>query len=76
MENNPTQQSAQTQRERYILAWNDTMINIWKEQITLLGVIDTGRLLASPIKLATRADGRFLECTLSQAVLEYGLWQD
>ena len=33
------------------------MINIWKEQITLLGVIDTGRLLQSPIKLATRADG-------------------
>jgi len=73
---NITEQHAQTERERYILAWNDTMIKIWKEQITLLGVIDTGRLLASPIKLATRADGKFMECTLSQAFLEYGLWQD
>jgi len=76
MQSNPTQQSAQDEREKYILAWNDTMIKIWKEQITLLGVIDTGRLLASPIKLATKADGRFVECTLSQAFLEYGLWQD
>lgn len=55
---------AQTEREKYILAWNDTMIKIWKEQITLLGVIDTGRLLQSPIKLATQADGRFVECQL------------
>ena len=76
MQNQPTAQSAQTEREKYILAWNDTMIKIWKEQITLLGVIDTGRLLQSPIKLATRADGRFVECQLSQAFLEYGLWQD
>ena len=67
---------SQTEREKYILAWNDTMIKIWKEQITLLGVIDTGRLLQSPIKLATKADGKFVECTLSQAFLEYGLWQD
>lgn len=76
MQNNSNNNSAQTEREKYILAWNDTMINIWKEQITLLGVIDTGRLLQSPIKLATRADGRFVECQLSQAFLEYGLWQD
>lgn len=54
---NSASNQAQTEREKYILAWNDTMINIWKEQITLLGVIDTGRLLQSPIKLATRADG-------------------
>lgn len=73
---NSASNQAQTEREKYILAWNDTMIKIWKEQITLLGVIDTGRLLQSPIKLATKADGKFVECTLSQAFLEYGLWQD
>lgn len=33
MQQQPTAQSAQTEREKYILAWNDTMINIWKEQI-------------------------------------------
>ena len=52
------------------------MIRIWKEQITLLGVIDTGRLLQSPIAIRMNADGKFSEVHLSQAFLEYGLWQD
>lgn len=72
----PTEQSAQEQREKYILAFNSTMIQIWQERITLLDVIDTGALLSSPISLPVRADGRFFEVTLSQAFLEYGLWQD
>ena len=42
----------------------------------MLGVIDTGALLASPKSVAMRADGRFFEVSLSQAFLEYGLWQD
>ena len=40
---------AQEEREKYIKAWNDTMLHIWQERITLLEVIDTGRLLASPV---------------------------
>ena len=52
------------------------MIKIWKEQITLLNVIDTGRLQQSPIAVGMSADGRFSEVKLSQAFLEYGLWQD
>ena len=52
------------------------MLKIWQEQITLLGVIDTGALLASPKALPVRADGRFFEVGLSQTFLEYGLWQD
>ena len=52
------------------------MLKIWQEQITLLGVIDTGALLASPKALPLRADGRFMEVGLSQSFLEYGLWQD
>lgn len=66
----------QEEREKYIKAWNDTMLHIWQERITLLEVIDTGRLLASPVALPVRADGRFVEVTLSQEFLEYGLWQD
>ena len=58
------------------MAFNNTMLKIWREQITLLDVIDTGRLLKSPKSVAVRADGRFIEATLSQAFLEYGLWQD
>ena len=71
-----TQQQAQQEREKYVTAFNDTMLKIWQEQITLLEVIDTGQLLASPRSLPVRADGRFFEVGLSQAFLEYGLWQD
>jgi len=74
--NNITEQQAQKEREKFVTAFNDTMIKIWQEQITLLGVIDTGALLASPKAIAMRADGRFFEVSLSQAFLEYGLWQD
>ena len=64
------------ERAKYVSAFNDTMIKIWKEQITLLGVIDTGALLRSPIAVRTSADGKISEVHLSQAFLEYGLWQD
>jgi len=61
--------NAQQEREKYVLAFNDTMLKIWREQITLLDVIDTGRLLRSPKSVAVRADGRFIEATLSQGFL-------
>ena len=73
---NISQQQAQQEREKYVLAFNDTMIKIWQEQITLLDVIDTRSLLRSPMAFPVRADGRFFEVGLSQAFLEYGLWQD
>ena len=65
-----------SERKKYVEAFNDTMIKIWQEQITLLGVIDTHSLLRSPTALPVRTDGRFFEVGLSQAFLEYGLWQD
>ena len=71
-----TAAQAQDARQKYILAFNTTMLEIWKERITLLEVIDTGLLLRSPLSLSVKADGRFFEVTLSQAFLEYGLWQD
>ena len=70
------EQQAQDEREKYVMAFNDTMVKIWQEQITLLGVIDTHSLLRSPTALPVRTDGRFFEVGLSQAFLEYGLWQD
>lgn len=76
MNGSPNVQQAQDEREKYVMAFNDTMIKIWQEQITLLGVIDTHQLLRSPISLPIRSDGRFYEVGLSQAFLEYGLWQD
>ncbi len=53
--------NAQAEREKYVLAFNDTMLKIWREQITLLDVIDTGRLLRSPKSVAVHADSRFIE---------------
>ena len=70
------EQQAQDEREKYVMAFNDTMLKIWQEQITLLGVIDTHSLLRSPTALPVRTDGRFFGVGLSQAFLEYGLWQD
>lgn len=70
------EQQALEERQKYVMAFNDTMIKIWQEQITLLNVIDTRQLLASPMAFPVRADGRFFEVGLSQAFLEYGLWQD
>lgn len=71
-----TEQQAIEERAKYVAAFNDTMVKIWQEQITLLDVIDTGRLLQSPIGVKTTADGKISEVHLSQAFLEYGLWQD
>ena len=65
--NKPTEQQALQERQKFVTAFNDTMLKI---------VIDTGALLASPKSLPVRADGRFFEVGLSQSFLEYGLWQD
>ena len=71
-----TEQEAIEERQKYISAFNDTMIKIWKEQITLLGVIDTGSLLRSTLPLSMSADGKFSQVSLSQTFLEYGRYQD
>ena len=76
MEKQLTEQQAIEERAKYVAAFNDTMIKIWQEQITLLGVIDTGQLLRSPVGVRATADGKVSEVHLSQAFLEYGLWQD
>lgn len=76
MSGNEQEQAALREREKFVSAFNETMLKIWKEQMTLLDVIDTGALLASPKSLPLRADGRFMELGLSQSFLEYGLWQN
>lgn len=64
------------EREKFVEGWNNTMVDIWRERIRLLDVVDTGALLGSPVQLPVRSDGRFYDITLSQTFLEYGLWQD
>lgn len=73
---NDAEQRAFSEREKFVTAFNETMLKIWKEQMTLLDVIDTGALLASPKALPLRADGQFIELGLSQSFLEYGIWQN
>ena len=76
MSGNDQEQAALREREKFVSAFNETMLKIWKEQMTLLDVIDTGALLASPKSLPIRADGQFIELGPSQSFLEYGLWQN
>ena len=76
MNGNEQELAAFKEREKFVSAFNETMLKIWKEQMTLLDVIDTGALLASPKALPIRADGQFIELGLSQSFLEYGLWQN
>ena len=59
-----TEQQAIEERAKYVAAFNDTMIKIWQEQITLLDVIDTGRLLQSPVAVRASADGKISEAGL------------
>ena len=63
-------------RRKYVRAFNATMIKIWREQITLLGVIDTGALYRSTVGISMTADGKFINITLEQAFNTYGLFVD
>lgn len=63
-------------RRKYVRAFNATMIKIWREQIALLGVIDTGALYRSTVGISMTADGKFIDITLEQAFNTYGLFVD
>lgn len=63
-------------RRRYVASFNDTMIKIWREKISLMKVVDTGQLYKSVASLRASADNDFVTVQLSQSFLEYGLWQD
>ena len=45
------------EEQKNVTAFNDAIIKIWKEQITLLSVIDTIRLLRSPMLIGQAVDG-------------------
>ena len=64
------------ERRKYVFAFNNTMIKIWREQIALLNVIDTGALYRSTVAVATNADDKIVEITLAQAFNIYGLYKD
>ena len=71
-----TPKNSVEERRKYVTAFNATMIKIWREQIALLGVIDTGALYRSTVGVSLTADGKFIDITLSQAFNTYGLFVD
>ncbi len=73
---NGTTDKAQQEREKYVRAFNATMIKIWREQIALLGVVDTGALYRSTVAVSMTADGKFTSISLSQKFNLYGLFVD
>ena len=71
-----TPKNSVEERRKYVTAFNATMFKIWREQMALLGVIDTGALYRSTIGISMTADGKFIDITLSQAFNTYGLFVD
>lgn len=71
-----TQQDAVEQRRKFVDAFNDTQLTMWQEQIILLDVIDTGKLLDSVASVRCDHDGKVTVVTLEQSFLGYGLWQE
>ena len=63
-------------RRKYVTAFNATMVKIWREQIALLGAVDTGALYRSTVGISMTADGKFIDITLEQAFNTYGLFVD
>lgn len=73
---NGTTDKALQERQKYVQAFNSTMIKIWREQIALLGVIDTGALYRSTLAVRMNADGKYTSITLEQSFNLYGLFVD
>lgn len=64
------------ERQKYVRAFNDTMIKIWREQIALLGVVNTGALYRSTVAVSMTADGKFTSISLAQKFNLYGIYAD
>ena len=69
--NNPLQE-----RQKYVRAFNSTMVKIWRERIALLGAVDTGALYRSVAQVRMDVDGKYLSVTLEQSFNTYGLFVD
>lgn len=71
-----TSDKAFQKRQKYVQAFNSTMIKIWREQIALLGVVDTGALYRSTVAVSMTADGKFTSVSLAQKFNLYGIYAD
>ena len=71
-----TSDKAFQERQKYVQAFNSTMIKIWREQIALLCVVDTGALYRSTVAVSMTADGKFTSVSLAQKFNLYGIYAD
>lgn len=71
-----TEEQALKERQKYFNAFYSTMVNIWCEQITLLGVMDTKALLFSVRGSSFKPSSDFKSAEFKWDFLEYGLWQN
>lgn len=68
--------AARQERAEYVDAFNRTMVEIWKEQIVKLGVIDSGNLYGSVRLTHSAHDEKITEIDVSWQLAEYGVYQD
>ena len=71
-----TEQEKLEERRKYITAFNTTMLTIWKERITLLGVFDKGNLYHSVIASKSFHNPDATQFELEQEFLTYGIFQN
>lgn len=65
----------QTQtRLRYIEAFNDTMVSMWRERIALLGAVDTGALYRSVVASMFHISGDATDFTMEWEYADYGVY--
>lgn len=74
------------ERQRYVKAFNNTMVEIWKEKIVLLDAINRGKrypsetkewpnnLYDSVVGVRMDADGKYLSVELEQSFNVYGIF--
>lgn len=68
--------AAGDERKKYVEAWNKTMVDIWRERIEKLKVIDTGSLWQTFDLFAVDASDDYRSVSIKHAFNEYGIWQD
>lgn len=63
-------------RRKYVEAFNNTLIDIWKDRIRKYKAINTGDLYASLRHLQLKADPEYTSLELQHEYLEYGEYVD
>lgn len=71
-----TEQEALAGREKYVNAFNKTMLQIWEEKLILLKVMDTATLLKSVDEEEPKHDSEYRSVGYEFQFLTYGLFQN